>query len=125
MDIETIRNYCLQLPETTEEFPFDEWTLVFKVAGKMFGLLPLNAERASLSLKCDPELAVELRETYPDVQPGYHLHKRYWNTVFLTSALNDELIKKWILHSYIQVVQKMPKARRELLSEKLRPFLSE
>lgn len=119
MDIEKLRDYCMSLPEATEGFPFDEWTLVFKVAGKMFGMLPLNAESISISLKCDAGLAVELRDTYPEVQPGYHMNKKYWNTVYVTPSLKDGLIKEWILHSYLEVVRKMPVAKRKALLEKL------
>ncbi len=79
MNAEEIREFCLSMAETTESFPFDDTTLVFKVAGKIFALLNLEGE-LSINLKCDPELALNLREHYDAVLPGYHMNKKYWNT---------------------------------------------
>ena len=112
MNIEEIRTYCLSLNFVTEEFPFDDVSLVFKVAGKMFALLPLDTVEKSISLKCNPEKAVELRSQYDFVTPGYHFNKKHWNTVYITPELSTGLLKEWILHSYNEVVNKFPKAKR-------------
>ncbi len=111
MNAETIREYCLSKSETSESFPFDESTLVFKVAGKIFGLLSLDAG-LSINLKCDPELAISLREHYDAVTPGYHMNKKYWNTIQVDHVSAEEL-KEWIRHSYWQVVEKLPMRDRE------------
>jgi predicted DNA-binding protein (MmcQ/YjbR family) len=99
MNIESIRDYCLSKPGTSEGFPFGDDTLVFKVKGKMFLLANLDGE-LSLNLKCDPETALELRETYPSVLPGYHMNKKYWNTVKIDGSIPDNIIYGWIDHSY-------------------------
>jgi predicted DNA-binding protein (MmcQ/YjbR family) len=99
MNIETIRNYCLSKKGATEEFPFDEFTLVYKIGNKMFALSSLTGE-LSINLKCDPELALELRERYPSVQPGYHMSKQHWNTVYIDGSVPQALIFGWIDHSY-------------------------
>ena len=115
MDIEEIRAYCLLKKAVTESFPFDETTLVFKVMGKMFALLPLEKE-PSINLKCDPEKAIELRAHYSAVLPGYHMNKRLWNTVMIDGSISDKLIKEWIDDSYQLIVEKLPKKhRKELL----------
>ncbi|MBR5864053.1 MAG: MmcQ/YjbR family DNA-binding protein [Alistipes sp.] len=113
MDIESIREYCLGKPWATEEFPFDETTLVFKVAGKMFACLPL--ERSEwLMLKCDADYAIELRDRYEAIAPAWHFNKKYWNQ-HLIPALDDDLIKHLIDHSYEEVVKKLTrKVRAEL-----------
>lgn len=108
MNIEEIRAYCLEKKGITESFPFDESTLVFKVMGKMFALTSLEKE-PSINLKCDPEKAIELRECFPSVQPGYHMNKRLWNTVYLDDSIPDTLIREWIDDSYYLVVKKLPK----------------
>lgn len=115
MNVETLRNYCLNKPGTEEGFPFDEHTLVFKVKGKMFALIPLDEELLSVNLKCDPEYAVELRERYLEITPGYHMNKTYWNTILITRQLPEKLIYELIDHSYNQVVKSLPaRFRREL-----------
>ena len=114
MDIESFRNYCLNKKGVTEEFPFDNNTLVFKVCGKMFALTDVDAFE-SINLKCDPEEAVLLREQYPAVVPGYHMNKKHWNTVMMDGAVGDRLLMQWIDHSYDLVVQKLPKAQKEQL----------
>ena len=114
MDIESIREYCLQKPLATEEFPFDETTLVFKVAGKMFACLPL--ERSDiLTLKCDADYAVELRDRYSAIEPAWHFNKKYWNQ-HLISALDDKLICSLIDHSYVEVVKKFSRKQRSELN---------
>lgn len=112
MNIETLRNYCLSKKGATEEFPFDEFTLVFKVGGRMFALTSLNSE-LSINLKCDPEKAAELREQHEAVQPGYHMNKLHWNTVFIDGTVPLSLIYEWIDHSYELVLKKLPAKERE------------
>ncbi len=114
MDIESYRSYCLAKPGTTEDFPFDENVLVFKVCGKMYALTDVEAFE-SVNLKCDPEKALELREQYPTVQPGYHMSKKHWNTVLMDGSIPDVLFKQWIDESYALVVAKLPKKDRESL----------
>jgi predicted DNA-binding protein (MmcQ/YjbR family) len=99
MNIEDIRAYCLKKPEVTEGFPFGEETLVFKVKGKIFVLANLDGD-LSLNLKCDPALALELRERYSSVIPGYHMNKKHWNTIYLNGTVPDKEVLSWIDHSY-------------------------
>ncbi|MDQ3050803.1 MAG: MmcQ/YjbR family DNA-binding protein [Bacteroidota bacterium] len=114
MNIEEIREYCLSKKATTESFPFDEDTLVFKVMGKMFCLTSLS-EGDSINLKCDPEKAIELRDHFDCVQPGYHMNKKMWNTVLLDGSVSKKVILQWIDHSYDEVVKKLPKKDRIVL----------
>lgn len=114
MNIEELRVFCLALPHTSEGFPFDEDTLVFKVAGKMFCLASLQ-ESDRINLKCDPELAIQLREQYPCVIPGYHMNKKMWNTVILDGGVTRKTLEQWILHSYNQVVSGLPKKTQKEL----------
>lgn len=107
MSPETIRSYCLAKKGTSECMPFDEETLVFKVCGKMFALLSLD-EPTGLNLKCNPERAIELREQYTAITPGYHMNKSLWNTVLLDGSLGSKLIFELIDHSYNEVVAKLP-----------------
>jgi predicted DNA-binding protein (MmcQ/YjbR family) len=111
LNIETVREYCLSKKGATEEFPFGEETLVFKVGGKMFALANLDGE-FSINLKCDPEKAIELREQYPAVQPGYHMSKIHWNTIYFDGSLPSHLILAWIDHSYDLVFEKLPASLR-------------
>jgi len=99
MDIVELRDYCLGKNDVTESFPFDKETLVFKVSGKIFALTSLEGD-LSINLKCDPGLAVELREKYTTVIPGYHMNKKHWNTIFLDGSIPDNEIFSWIDHSY-------------------------
>nr|WP_319399974.1 MmcQ/YjbR family DNA-binding protein [uncultured Carboxylicivirga sp.] len=108
MNIEEFREYCLKKKAVTEDFPFDETTLVFKVAGKMFALTDLEGD-FYLNLKCDPELAIELREQYDCVMPGYHMSKKHWNTILINGLVKDELIYQWIDHSYDLIVNGLTK----------------
>lgn len=111
MDIETVREYCLSKRAATEEFPFDDTTLVFKVASKMFACMPL--EKADmLILKCDAEYALELREEYSAIEPAWHFNKKYWNQLRI-SELEEGLLKRLIDHSYDEVIRKMPRKLRE------------
>lgn len=113
MNIESIREYCLAKPETEESFPFGEDTLVFKVAGKIFLLSNLDGP-LTMNLKCDPEKAIELRELYDLVTPGYHMSKKHWNTVIIDGSIPDRLLKEWIDHSFQQVIQSLPKSKQKL-----------
>ncbi|MEX2601826.1 MAG: MmcQ/YjbR family DNA-binding protein [Balneolaceae bacterium] len=115
MNILTFREYCLTFDAVTEEFPFDENTLVFKVHGKMFALCDVD-EFESINLKCDPDRALLLREEYPEVRPGYHMNKKHWNTVSMKGDLPEELIREWVRDSYWLVVTNLPKKLREELS---------
>ncbi len=109
MDIEQIREYCLAKKETTESFPFDEHTLVFKVANKMFALLSLDSTPTSMNLKCDPDYALELRSEYEAIKVGYHMNKKHWNTLII-KEINTDLLKNLIDHSYQLVVKGLKKA---------------
>ena len=116
MNVEELREYCLSLKGTTECFPFDDLTFVLKVQGKMFALIPLSTTETSISLKCDPELAITLREEYEAVVPAYHFNKKHWNTVYIDNRLTRNLICEWIDHSYNLVVAGLPlKLRQELI----------
>ena len=112
MHIEFFRDYCLGKKGVTEEFPFDEQTLVYKMMGKMFTITNVD-DFAFINLKCDPEKAIELREQYPAVQPGYHMNKALWNSVFIDGSLSDPLICKWIDDSYDLIVESLPKKIKE------------
>lgn len=117
MDIEQLRDYCLALPGTTEDFPFDAHTLVFKVMGKMFALVALERDPLSINLKCDPARALELREEYPDtVRPGYHMNKTHWNTILIEGELTSKALCSLIDHSYQLVAAKLKKADRDTLA---------
>jgi len=116
MNIEELREYCLSKKGVTESFPFDETTLVFKVAEKIFLLTDLEAG-FSINVKCDPELAVELRERYPVVVPGYHMNKASWNTVVVDGSIADHQLYEWIDHSYDEVLKKMTKKQRDSLNQ--------
>ena len=109
MNIEDFREYCIAKKGITEEFPFDEYTLVFKVMGKMFALVALKRLSTQVNLKCDPEYAEELREAYDgDIIPGYHMSKKHWNTI-LIERISPQLTKKLIDHSYNLVVSGLTK----------------
>jgi len=99
MNIETIREYCISKKDATESFPFGDDTLVFKVHGKIFALVNLDGD-LSINLKCDPVHALELRERYSSVTPGYHMNKKHWNTVLIDGSIPDKEIYSWIDHSY-------------------------
>lgn len=111
MHLEQFRQYCLSLPATEETLPFDEDTLVFKVAGKMFALANMSVFE-SINLKCDPEQAIELRERYAAVLPGYHMNKQHWNTVLIDGSIPNQLLLQWTKDSYDLVVQSLSKKIR-------------
>ncbi|NBC05117.1 MAG: MmcQ/YjbR family DNA-binding protein [Bacteroidetes bacterium] len=112
MNIEEFRDFCLSFNGVTEEFPFDENTLVFKVMGKMFALCDVD-EFESINLKCNPSIAVQLREEFPGIViPGYHMNKRHWNTIIMENNIPDQTIQKWISNSYDLVVANLPKKDR-------------
>ena len=119
MNIEDYRNYCMNKREVTEHFPFDEDVLVFKVCNKMFALASLSKwEKGEgfINLKCNPDYAEELRAEYDGVTPGYHMHKRLWNSVKVHDTdLSTKLILEFIDHSYDEVVKSLPKKDREKL----------
>jgi predicted DNA-binding protein (MmcQ/YjbR family) len=117
MNIEELREFCLSLPLVEEKFPFDQETLVFYIADKMFCLVNI-IEFNSLNLKCDPDLALELRAQYLGVLPGYHMNKKHWNTVKVNEDIKDDLIKQWIKDSYNLVILTLPKSKRPDLIEK-------
>lgn len=116
MNIEEYREYCLGKKGVTEEFPFDENTLVFKVMGKMFALTDVEGF-VSINLKCDPEKAIELREQYSGVSPGWHMSKKHWNTVETSGIVEDQLIYQWIDDSYDLVVKGLTKKLKEELAQ--------
>jgi predicted DNA-binding protein (MmcQ/YjbR family) len=101
IDLEALRRYCLKKEgKISEEFPFDEYTLVFKLYGKIFILISTNTHPVTINLKCDPERAIELREQYPSVLPGYHMNKKHWNTVTLDGSIPPKEIFAMIEHSF-------------------------
>lgn len=116
MNIEEFRAYCIAKPDTTEEFPFDESVLVFKVLGKMYALTNIDAAEFTVNLKCDPEYALELREQYTSIIPGYHMSKKHWNTVNVDQGeVSKELLLSLINQSYDLVVDKLTKKQKEAL----------
>ena len=111
MFLDDLRNHCIDKPGVTEGFPFDKSTLVFKVFGKMFALVDVDVFEA-INLKCDPEKAIELRESHQGVQPGYHMNKTHWNSVYLNEDVSDQLLVELIDHSYELVYSSLPKKVR-------------
>src|SRR6476660_4083761 len=112
MDAVEFREYCLTKPNAIEGTPFGETVLVFKVHGKMFALTSLDEVPARANLKCDPDLALELRDRYEQVTPGYHMNKKHWNTVEIDNGIPDVELRRMIDHSYELVVASLPKVRR-------------
>ena len=107
MNAESIRDYCLSLPLATEDFPFDETTLAFRVLGKIFAMIDLDDTKWFV-LKCNPDYAVELRDKYPEIKGAWHMNKKHWNQINLSGELQDDLIQRLIRHSYAEVVRKIP-----------------
>jgi predicted DNA-binding protein (MmcQ/YjbR family) len=119
MDIETLREYCLQKAGVTEEFPFGETTLVFKVGGKAFLLTSLDRSPLQFNVKCDPERAVELREQYDAILPGYHMNKKHWNTILVNGQIPERMLREMIDHSYELVSLSLPaKSRKASIKKK-------
>ena len=115
MNIEEFRTYCLSKKLVTESFPFDETTLVFKVADKMFALTGLDRQPTQVNLKCDPEKALQFREEYEDIIEGFHMSKKHWNTITIEGSISNELIVELINHSYDLVVKGMTKKKQKEL----------
>ena len=107
--IDVLRNHCLEKKYVTEGFPFDEHSLVFKVQGKIFALFSLVHKPLRINVKCQPEYAVELRNTYWQISSGYHCNKKHWNTIIVDDEIDRSLLFKWIDHSYELVWEKLPK----------------
>lgn len=107
MNIEEIREFCLSKTASTESLPFDDFSLVFKVAGKIFAILSID-DHKSINLKCNPEKAIELRDKYVFVLPGYHMNKTHWNTIDLNYSISDSLLTEMINDSYALVCQSLP-----------------
>jgi len=114
MDLAAFREYCLTKPRATEETPFGPDALVFKVGGKIFALAALDEVPPRVNLKCSPDLALDLRDRYEQVTPGYHMNKKHWNTVEIQSGIPDIELQEWIDHSYELVTRSLPKARVKL-----------
>jgi predicted DNA-binding protein (MmcQ/YjbR family) len=115
MDLELIREYCLSKPGGTEDMPFGEDVLVFRVGGKMFALAALDEVPPRVNLKCDPDRALQLRDRYEQVTPGYHMNKKHWNTVKIERGIPITELRKMIDHSYELVTKNLPKAKRKKL----------
>lgn len=113
MDIESLQEYCLKKKEAEETFPFGDTTLVFKVRGKMFLLVSLDSPVLQFNVKCDPEQAIEWREQYHAVQPGYHMNKKMWNTVTVDGSIPAKILRQMIDDSYELVVKSLPKKSQE------------
>jgi predicted DNA-binding protein (MmcQ/YjbR family) len=115
MDLAQFREYCLSKAHATEGTPFGSDVLVFKVGGKMFALAPLDDVPPRVNLKCDPDVASELRDRYEQVRPGYHMNKKHWNTVEIDSGIPEVELRMMIDHSYELVTKSLPKAERKKL----------
>lgn len=113
MDIESLRDYCLSKPAAEETLPFGPDILVYKVGGKIFLITSLADESFRFSVKCDPEKAIELRERYDCVQPGYHLNKKHWNTIYIDGSVSNSVLKEWINDSYDLIVNSLPAKTRD------------
>src|SRR5262245_57333238 len=120
MDLAEFREYCLTKPDTTEGTPLGPDVLVFKVSGKMFALAALDELPATVNLKCDPDLALDLRDRYEQVRPGYHMNKKHWNTVELETGILDVELRRMIDHSYELVIKGLPKAKVKLAARSRR-----
>lgn len=117
MNIESISEYCLKKKGVTEDFPFDVDTLAIRVMNKIFLLASLEKVPLQINLKCDPEYAIELRERYDSIQPGFHMNKSHWNTVTLDGSIPQSELKNMIDHSYDQVVKGLKKSDKEKLKD--------
>ena len=117
MDLNDIIEFCSRLKGSEETFPFDKTTLVFKVMGKMYALIDIH-ESNTINLKCDPEMAIDLRERYEEIEPGWHMNKSYWNTVNLRGILKDSMVQEMIVNSYDLVVKSLTKKLRDELASR-------
>lgn len=115
MTIDFFRTYCLKKPGVNEDTPFDEDTLCFKVGGKIFAIIDINLFQ-SVNLKCEPEKAMELRELYEGIEPGYHMNKKHWNTVSFSGSVPDPLILELVDHSYELVFSSLPGKIKDQIS---------
>ncbi len=113
MNIEELRHHCIAKKGVEETFPFDEETLVFKLMGKVFLIVGIESQPVSFNVKCDPEKAVELREKYACIQPGFHMNKKHWNTVICDGSVSKKLYKEWIDDSYDLIAEALPKKIKE------------
>jgi len=120
MDLAQFREYCLSKPRATEDTPFGPDVLVFKVGGKMFALAALDDVPTTVNLKCDPDLALDLRDRYDEVRPGYHMNKKHWNTVEIQGAIPYVELRKMIDHSYDLVAKSLPKPRARVAARSRR-----
>ncbi len=118
MHIDEIREYCLSKSGVEETLPFGPDTLVYKVLGKMFLLMGLDSEELAFNVKCDPDRAIELREQYNCVQPGYHMNKKHWNTIYVDGSVSSKLLKAWIDDSYALVAESLSKKGKDALKKK-------
>ena len=116
MNIEELRDYCLNKKSVKESFPFGEEVLVFKVENKIFLLVSLSDSPLQFNVKCEPEKAIELREHFNCVHPGYHMNKKHWNTIIADGSVSDTTLKEWIDHSYEMILQSLPKRERAKFS---------
>ncbi|ATL27673.1 MmcQ/YjbR family DNA-binding protein [Streptomyces formicae] len=112
MTPDELRTFCLSFNDAVEEFPFTPETSVFKVAGKLFALTALDRRPLTVNLKCDPEMALQLRAAHPEIVPGWHMNKRHWNTVTVDAELPDRQVRELIEDSYDLVVAGLPRAER-------------
>jgi predicted DNA-binding protein (MmcQ/YjbR family) len=124
MHIENFRDFCLGLPGAVEETPFGPDTLVFKVGSKIFALTDLQTF-GSVNLKCDPELAIDLRERHDFVLPGFHMNKKHWNTILIGTGVSDTQMHQWITHSYQLIIAALPQAVRTNLQASLNAMYSQ
>ncbi len=120
MDLAQFREYCLSKPRATEGTPFGPDVLVFKVGGKMFALAALDDVPTTVNLKCDPDLALDLRDRYDEIRPGYHMNKKHWNTVEIQGAIPHVELRKMIDHSYDLVAKSLPKPRARVAARSRR-----
>lgn len=115
MTREEVIAHCRSFPEAVEDYPFGDGVAVFKIGGRMFALVSLDGDTGSINLKCDPDIAVDLRARHRAVRPGYHQNKRHWNTVELDGSIADDELAEMIDHSYELVVGQLPRAKRTRL----------
>lgn len=111
MTLEELRDYCLSKPAVEESMPFGPDTLVFKVTGRIFLITGFDSEPLRFNVKCDPDKAIELREMYHCVLPGYHMNKKHWNTIVLDGSVPTSLVRSWIDHSY-ELIYTPPKKKK-------------